>query len=202
MVVIIDYNVGNLKSVQNAFERIGVETIVSRDHAVIRQAKGIVLPGVGTFPVAMDNLKRFDLMTILKERKDAGIPILGICLGMQILFEKGMEIKECKGLGFLDGEIRLMEVDDKIPHMGWNELCFHQDHPLIQNIKEKDFVYFVHSYMAHVNDENLVAYSDYGSTKVTALVQNKNVMGCQFHPEKSGMVGQNILRAFKEMIEC
>ena len=193
MVVIIDYNVGNLKSVQNAFERIGVETIVSRDHAVIRQAKGIVLPGVGTFPVAMDNLKRFDLMTILKERKDAGIPILGICLGMQILFEKG--------LGFLDGEIRLMEVDDKIPHMGWNELCFHQDHPLIQNIKEKDFVYFVHSYMAYVPSQELIAYCEYGGEKITAIVAKENVMGCQFHPEKSGEVGKKILLAFKEMIK-
>ena len=201
MVVIIDYNVGNLKSVQNAFERIGVETIVSRDHAVIRQAKGIVLPGVGTFPVAMDNLKRFDLMTILKERKDAGIPILGICLGMQILFEKGMEIKEFKGLGFLDGEIRLMEVDDKIPHMGWNELCFHQDHPLIQNIKEKDFVYFVHSYMAYVPSQELIAYCEYGGEKITAIVAKENVMGCQFHPEKSGEVGKKILLAFKEMIK-
>ena len=201
MVVIIDYNVGNLKSVQNAFERIGVETIVSRDHAVIRQAKGIVLPGVGTFPVAMDNLKRFDLMTILKERKDAGIPILGICLGMQILFEKGMEIKECKGLRCLDGEIRLMEVDDKIPHMGWNELCFHQDHPLIQNIKEKDFVYFVHSYMAYVPSQELIAYCEYGGEKITAIVAKENVMGCQFHPEKSGEVGKKILLAFKEMIK-
>lgn len=201
MVVIIDYNVGNLKSVQNAFERIGVETIVSRDHAVIRQAKGIVLPGVGTFPVAMDNLKRFDLMTILKERKDAGIPILGICLGMQILFEKGREIKECKGLGFLDGEIRLMEVDEKIPHMGWNELCFHQDHSLIQNIKEKDFVYFVHSYMAYVPDQELIAYCEYGGEKITAIVAKENVMGCQFHPEKSGEVGKKILLAFKEMIK-
>ena len=114
MVVIIDYNVGNLKSVQNAFERIGVETIVSRDHAVIRQAKGIVLPGVGTFPVAMDNLKRFDLMTIFKERKDAGIPILGICLGMQILFEKGMEIKECKGETKKKGIISMGKTDSGI----------------------------------------------------------------------------------------
>ena len=199
MVVIIDYNVGNLKSVQNAFERIGVETIVSRDHAVIRQAKGIVLPGVGTFPVAMDNLKRFDLMTILKERKDAGIPILGICLGMQILFEKGMEIKECKGLGFLDGEIRLMEVDDKIPHMGWNELCFHQDHPLIQNIKEKDFVYFVHSYYLKAAEEEIVtATADY-TTTIHASVEKDNVFACQFHPEKSSDVGLQILKNFVEL---
>lgn len=200
MVVIIDYNVGNLKSVQNAFLRIGVETIVSRDHQVIKEADGIVLPGVGTFPVAMENLEKYQLVDILKERKEAGVPILGICLGMQILFEKGLEIKETKGLGFLKGEVKLMEVDDKIPHMGWNELCFWQNHPLLQNIKEKDFVYFVHSFMAYVPDDELIAYCEYGGQKVTAMVAKENVMGCQFHPEKSGEVGKQILLAFKEMI--
>lgn len=200
MVVIIDYNVGNLKSVQNAFLRIGVETIVSRDHQVIKEADGIVLPGVGTFPVAMENLEKYQLVDILKERKEAGVPILGICLGMQILFEKGLEIKETKGLGFLKGEVKLMEVDDKIPHMGWNELCFWQNHPLLQNIKEKDYVYFVHSFMAYVPDDELIAYCEYGGQKVTAMVAKENVMGCQFHPEKSGEVGKQILLAFKEMI--
>lgn len=200
MVVIIDYNVGNLKSVQNAFLRIGVETIVSRDHQVIKEADGIVLPGVGTFPVAMENLEKYQLVDILKERKETGVPILGICLGMQILFEKGLEIKETKGLGFLKGEVKLMEVDDKIPHMGWNELCFGQNHPLLQNIKEKDFVYFVHSFMAYVPDDELIAYCEYGGQKVTAMVAKENVMGCQFHPEKSGEVGKQILLAFKEMI--
>lgn len=200
MIVIIDYNVGNLKSVENAFLRIGLETIVSRDHEVIRQADGIVLPGVGTFPVAMDNLKKYDLIDILNERKNAGIPILGICLGMQILFEKGTEIKDTQGLGFLKGEVRLMEVDAKIPHMGWNELIFHQNHPLLKNIKEKDYVYFVHSYMAYPTDDELVAYCEYGGEKITAFVAKDNVMGCQFHPEKSGAVGQKILLAFKEMV--
>ena len=200
MIVIIDYNVGNLKSVENAFLRIGLETIVSRDHEVIRQADGIVLPGVGTFPVAMENLKKYDLIDILNERKNAGIPILGICLGMQILFEKGTEIKDTQGLGFLKGEVRLMEVDAKIPHMGWNELIFHQNHPLLKNIKEKDYVYFVHSYMAYPTDDELVAYCEYGGEKITAFVAKDNVMGCQFHPEKSGAVGQKILLAFKEMV--
>ncbi|WP_028043288.1 imidazole glycerol phosphate synthase subunit HisH [Candidatus Stoquefichus massiliensis] len=200
MVVIIDYNVGNLKSVQNAFLRIGVQTIVSRDHDIIREADGIVLPGVGTFPVAMENLQRYDLIDILNERKEAGIPLLGICLGMQILFEKGLEIKETQGLGFLKGEVKLMEVDDKIPHMGWNELCFQQDHPLLKNIKERDYVYFVHSFMAYPADDELIAYCEYGGQKVTAMVAKDNVMGCQFHPEKSGEVGKQILLAFKEMI--
>lgn len=200
MIVIIDYNVGNLKSVENAFLRIGLETIVSRDHEVIRRADGIVLPGVGTFPVAMENLKKYDLIDILNERKNAGIPILGICLGMQILFEKGTEIKDTQGLGFLKGEVRLMEVDAKIPHMGWNELIFQQNHPLLKNIKEKDYVYFVHSYMAYPTDDELVAYCEYGGEKITAFVAKDNVMGCQFHPEKSGAVGQKILLAFKEMV--
>ncbi|MBS5367960.1 MAG: imidazole glycerol phosphate synthase subunit HisH [Longibaculum muris] len=201
MVVIIDYNIGNLKSVQNAFERIGVKTIVSRDHDVISQADGIVLPGVGTFPVAMENLKKYDLIDILKERKAAGVPILGICLGMQILFEQGQEVKLTKGLGFLKGEVKLMQVNAKIPHMGWNELCFAKKHPLLKNIKEKDYVYFVHSYMAYPCEKELVAYCEYGDSKITAIVAKDNVMGCQFHPEKSGEVGKQILLAFKEMIQ-
>lgn len=200
MVVIIDYNVGNLQSVQNAFLRIGVETIVSRDHDVIRRADALVLPGVGTFPVAMENLEKYDLIGVLNERKDAGVPILGICLGMQILFEKGLEVKETKGLGFLKGEVKLMEVNDKIPHMGWNQLCFSQSHPLLKNIHEKDYVYFVHSFMAYPTNEELIAYCEYGDKKVTAMVAKDNVMGCQFHPEKSGEVGKQILLAFKEMI--
>ena len=200
MIVIIDYNVGNLKSVTGAFKRIGLEAVVSRDEKVIREAKGIVLPGVGTFPTAMKNLEKYHLVDLLKERKEAGIPILGICLGMQILFEKGYEVEETKG--FIPGYVSYMDIDEKIPHMGWNQLHKTQDHLLLKYVHENEDVYFVHSYMAHVSDENLVAYSDYGSTKVTALVQNGNVMGCQFHPEKSGKVGQNILRAFKEMVEC
>ena len=177
MIVIIDYNVGNLKSVVGAFKRIGLEAVVSRDEKVIKEAKGIVLPGVGTF-------------------------ILGICLGMQILFEKGYEVKETKGLGFIPGSVRYMDIDEKIPHMGWNQLHITNHQPILKYVHENDDVYFVHSYMAHCKDENLVAYTDYGTTKVTALVQNKNVIGCQFHPEKSGMVGHKILLAFKEMVEC
>ncbi|MGN1181793.1 MAG: imidazole glycerol phosphate synthase subunit HisH [Faecalibacillus sp.] len=202
MIVIIDYNVGNLKSVQGAFSRIGLETIVSRDHDVILKADAIVLPGVGTFPVAMENLKKFDLIDILNERKNAGVPILGICLGMQILFEKGYEVKETKGLGFIPGTVHYMDIDEKVPHMGWNQLHYQQVHPILKYVHENDDVYFVHSYMVTCPDENLVAYSDYGQCKVTALVQNKNVIGCQFHPEKSGTVGRGILLAFKEMISC
>ncbi len=200
MIVIIDYNVGNLKSVTNAFRRIGLETVVSRDHNVIRQAKGIVLPGVGTFLIAMENLKKYDLIDILNERKEAGIPILGICLGMQILFEKGYEITETKGLGYLQGEVKFMKTDEKIPHMGWNELHICKQHPLLKYIHENDYVYFVHSYMAFPTPQQLISYCDYGDLQVSSVVAKDNVMGCQFHPEKSGEVGKKILLAFKEMI--
>lgn len=202
MIVIIDYNVGNLKSVTSAFKRIGVKTVVSRDKDVISKAQGIVLPGVGTFPVAMDNLNKYDLIDIIKERKEAGVPILGICLGMQILFEKGYEIESTNGLGFLEGEVVFMDIDEKIPHMGWNQLHFNQQHPLIGKIDENDDVYFVHSYMATMPQSQLVAYTDYGDTNITAIACKDNVIGCQFHPEKSGSVGQKILEAFKEMTLC
>lgn len=202
MVVIIDYNIGNLSSVSSALKRVGIEAIITRDKKLIKQAKAIVLPGVGAFPVAMNNLKKYDLINILNECKDAGVPILGICLGMQILFEKGYEVEETDGLGFLNGEVKFMDIDEKIPHMGWNQLHFNQVHPILNNIHENDDVYFVHSFMAICPDEQLVAYSDYGDTNVTAIAAKDNVIGCQFHPEKSGAVGTQILKAFKEMIEC
>lgn len=201
MIVIIDYHVGNLMSVQNAFLKLGMDVVVSRDHDVIRQAKGIVLPGVGTFPVAMEHLKQYDLIDILNERQQAGIPILGICLGMQVLFEKGYEVCPTQGLGFLKGEVRRMEVQAKIPHMGWNDLIMQQKHPLMQYVHQGDCVYFVHSYMAYPTDDELIAYCEYGQEKITAVVAKDNVMGCQFHPEKSGKVGQKILLAFKEMVK-
>lgn len=202
MVVIIDYNIGNLSSVTSALKRVGIEATISRDKEVINKAKAIVLPGVGAFPVAMNNLKKYDLIDILNQRKEAGVPILGICLGMQILFEKGYEVEETEGLGFLNGEVKFMDIDEKVPHMGWNQLHFNQEHPILKNIHENDDVYFVHSFMANCPDEQLVAYTDYGDYKVTALVAKDNVIGCQFHPEKSGAVGAQILKAFKEMIEC
>lgn len=202
MVVIIDYNVGNLMSVQSALQRVGVETVISRNPEIIKQAKAIVLPGVGTFPVAMKNLEKYDLIGVLQQCKESGTPILGICLGMQILFEEGLEIVPTRGLGFLNGNVRYMEIDAKIPHMGWNQLHVHHPHPLLKNIQENDDVYFVHSYMATCPDAQLIAYSDYGGVKVPAVVCKDNVMGCQFHPEKSGQVGRQILEAFKEMIAC
>ena len=199
MIVIIDYNVGNLKSVVGAFKRIGLEAVVSRDEKVIKEAKGIVLPGVGTFPTAMKNLEKYHLVDILTERKEAGIPILGICLGMQILFEKGYEVKETKGLGFIPGTVCYMDIDEKVPHMGWNQLHKTQDHPLLKYVHENEDVYFVHSYYLKAAEEEIVtATADY-TTTIHASVEKDNVFACQFHPEKSSDVGLQILKNFVEL---
>ena len=201
MIAVIDYNIGNLASVTNGLKRQGLDVVITRDEQEILNADGIVLPGVGAFPVAMENLEKFNLIEPLNKAKDKGIPIMGICLGMQILFEKGYEVEETKGLGFLKGEVDLLKVDAKLPHMGWNQLVINHDHPLLKYVKEGDYVYFVHSYGAICPDEELMAYANYGGAKVPALVAKDNVIGCQFHPEKSGEVGKYILRAFKELCE-
>ena len=202
MVVIIDYNVGNVKSVLNACKRIGIDAIISRDKDEIKKAKGIILPGVGSFPVAMENLKKYDLIDILDYRKKNNIPILGICLGMQILFKKGFEVKEFDGLGYLKGKVNLIKTSQKLPHMGWNQLFFNKNDSILRYISELDDVYFVHSYMADFNSDEVVCYTEYGNVQIPAIVRKENVIGCQFHPEKSGEVGQNILKAWKEIIEC
>ena len=196
MIVIIDYNVGNLKSVVGAFKRIGLEAVVSRDEKVIKEAKGIVLPGVGTFPTAMKNLEKYHLVDILTERKEAGIPILGICLGMQILFEKGCEVKETKGLGFIPGSVRYMDIDEKIPHMGWNNLKIKEGARLFKGVPEDSYVYFVHSYYLKASEPDIVAATTEYSEVIHASVEQGNVFACQFHPEKSSTVGLQILKNF------
>lgn len=200
MVVIIDYNVGNVKSVLNACKRIGLDAVISRDEKVISNANGIILPGVGSFPVAMENLKKYNLIKILNDRKNAKIPILGICLGMQILFEKGFEIKETQGLGYLKGKVELIKTTKKLPHMGWNQLFFNNDSKILKYISKEDDVYFVHSFMADFIDDEVICYTEYGNIKIPAIVEKDNVIGCQFHPEKSGEVGEKILKAWKELI--
>jgi glutamine amidotransferase len=201
MIAVIDYNIGNLASVSNGLKRQGLDVVITRDEKEILSADGIVLPGVGAFPVAMENLKKFNLIEPLNKAKEQGTPIMGICLGMQILFEKGYEVEETAGLGFLKGEVDLLKVDAKLPHMGWNQLVVNHDHPLLKYVKEGDYVYFVHSYGAICPDEELMAYAQYGGAKISALVAKDNVIGCQFHPEKSGEVGKCILHAFKELCE-
>ena len=202
MITIIDYGVGNLFSLQSSFKALNIETCVSGDPAVLEKAEKLVLPGVGAFRDASEKLFSSGLSELIRRKAADGTPLLGICLGMQMLFEKSFEYGEYKGLALLKGEVRpIAEVipkDLKIPHIGWNALNFPKDrarHPLFSTLAENPYVYFVHSYHAVRCEDSLIASTEYGAS-LTAAVANKNVMGCQFHPEKSGDVGLSILRSF------
>lgn len=201
MIAIIDYGVGNLFSLRSSLNKIGADTVVTADPAVIAQADKLILPGVGAFADAAKKLKDSGLDKVIKAEAAAGKPIMGICLGMQMLFEKSYEYGEHEGLGLLKGSVIPMEgsipANLKIPHIGWNALKFEKDSKLFKYIKEGDCVYFVHSFYASGCEDSLIATAEYGRD-LTAAVAKDNVMGCQFHPEKSGDVGLNILRAFCE----
>ena len=203
MIAIVDYGVGNLFSLKSSMEAIGAETVVTSDEEVLRKADKIVLPGVGAFEDAIGKLKRTGLDKVIKEEAKSGKPLMGICLGMQMLLEKSFEYGEYDGLGLIPGEVR--PIDEvipkglKVPHIGWNALKFSKEkHTIFKYINEGDFVYFVHSYYGTKCDKNVIATAEYGA-ELTAAVADKNVCGCQFHPEKSGDVGLKILRAFCEM---
>ena len=203
MIAIVDYGVGNLFSLKSSFSAIGADTIITPDPDVIKKADKILLPGVGAFGDAAEKLKKSGLGDLIIEEVKKGKPLLGICLGMQLLFEKSYEYGEHEGLGLIKGEIRpisdVIPKDLKIPHIGWNALNFKGDaSPIFKNIKDGDFVYFVHSYYGTNCKENIIATTEYGA-ELTAAVQNNNVFGCQFHPEKSGNVGLNILRGFCDL---
>ena len=202
MIAIIDYGVGNLFSLSSSFKAIGADTVITGDPEVIKNADKLILPGVGAFGDAAKKLRDSGLDTVIKEEVLNGKPLLGICLGMQLLFEKSYEYGEHEGLGLIKGEVVGMQnripENLKIPHIGWNALKFENPSPLFKYINEGDCVYFVHSFYAENCEESLIATSEYGKT-ITAAVQNGNVYGCQFHPEKSGNVGLNILKAFCEM---
>ena len=205
MTAIIDYGVGNLFSLCSSFAKIGEEAVVTSDVSVIRSADRIVFPGVGAFRDASKKLTESGLGEVLKEEAAKGKPIIGMCLGMQLLFERSFEYGEYEGVGLIKGSIRplsdVVPSNLKIPQMGWNALQFRNGtHPLFKYIKEGDYVYFVHSYYGTECDEDTIAVTEYGAP-VTAAVAHKNVCGCQFHPEKSGDVGLRILRAFCEMKE-
>lgn len=202
MIAIIDYGMGNLKSVYNALKKIDCDCIITKDHDEIKKADKLILPGVGAFPDCMDNLRKSGLIDLIKEEVKNGKYLLGICLGMQVLFEKGYEGEEKEGLGLIKGEIRKMvDPNVKIPHIGWNNLEFNRQDSMIEGLKDNAFVYYVHSYRAeNYNEEDLVGYSEYGDLKIPGLVRHKNVIGAQFHPEKSGEIGLKILKNFKEMI--
>ncbi len=203
MVAILDYGVGNLFSLQSSFAAIGVEAVVTGDEALLRKADRIILPGVGAFEDAAAKLRATGLDRVLIDEAKSGKPIMGICLGMQMLFDKSFEYGEHNGLGLIKGEIRpiadVISNDLKIPHIGWNALIFgEKKHPIFKYLNEGDFAYFVHSYYGANCDESVIAVTEYGA-KLTAAVAKDNVCGCQFHPEKSGKVGLSILRAFCEM---
>ena len=199
MTVIIDYGVGNLFSLASSLKKIGEEAVVSSDKDTILQADRIILPGVGAFGDAIAKLNGSGLSDIIMEEVSKGKSLLGICLGMQLLFEKSFEYGENKGLGLIKGEIRaLSEVipnNLKIPHMGWNGLHFKKKSPIFEGLAEGDEVYFVHSFAGFYCEESLTATAEY-SVEVTAAVNNKNVYGVQFHPEKSGEKGLKILKNF------
>ena len=205
MIAVVDYGVGNLFSLKSSLASIGAEAVVSGDEAVIRSADKILLPGVGAFEDAARKLRECGLDKVICDEAAKGKPILGICLGMQMLFEKSFEYGEHKGLGLIKGEVRpIAEVIGeglKIPHIGWNALDFPKNkekNELFKYLNEGDFVYFVHSYYGANCEDSVIATSEYGAP-LTAAVASNNVYGCQFHPEKSGEVGLKILKAFCEM---
>ena len=202
MIAIVDYGVGNLFSLVCSFNAIGVEAKLTSDPEEIKNADKILLPGVGAFGDAAEKLFSSGLAEVVVQEAKRGKPILGICLGMQLLFEKSYEYGEHRGLGLIKGEIRpiadVIPADYKIPHIGWNALSFPKENALFKYLVGGNCVYFVHSYYAANCEESVIATTEYGAP-LTAAVANGNVYGCQFHPEKSGEIGLKILKAFAEM---
>lgn len=200
MNIIIDYGLGNLESVNIAFKKAGIETKISNKKEEIEKANSLILPGVGAFNDAITSLKELNLIPVIKEQVKKGKFLIGICLGMQLLYEKSYEYGEYEGLGLINGSIDKLDISLKVPHMGWNNLKFNKNDEVLKYINEDDYVYFVHSYYANSSNEELIAYTEY-EKKIPAVVRKNNIYGFQFHPEKSAQVGQNILRAYGEMIK-
>ena len=202
MIAIVDYGVGNLFSLVSSFKSIGVEAVVTDKEEVIAAADKLILPGVGAFGDARRKLAQTGMDKLILQEAKKGKPIMGICLGMQLLFEKGYEYGVHEGLGLLKGEVVSMEgvvpADYKIPHIGWNSLIMKRENPLLRYISNGDHVYFVHSYYVKNCDDSLIATAEYGP-ELTAAVAKDNIYGCQFHPEKSGTIGLNILRGFADL---
>jgi len=201
MIAIIDYGVGNLFSLQSSFRKIGADILVTSDPEKLRKADKLILPGVGAFADAAAQLRESGLDRVVKEEAAKGKPIMGICLGMQMLFEKSYEYGEHEGLGLLKGSVvpmaGVIPAELKIPHIGWNALHIRRENTLLRYVNPGDCVYFVHSFYADGCDDSLIASAEYGA-ELTAAVEKGNICGCQFHPEKSGEVGLAILRAFCE----
>ena len=209
MIAVIDYGVGNLFSLLSSLNYVGLDTKLTNDIEEIKNAKGIILPGVGAFRDAIGNLEKYGLKEILINEAKNGKPFLGICLGMQMLFEKSYEYGEYEGLGLIDGTVEEIKKyipgnsDLKIPHMGWNSLIINErfkDDKILKDVDNNEYVYYVHSYFAKTDTKNIVAYSEYG-TKIPGIVKNENVYGMQFHPEKSGDTGLKLLKNWGELIK-
>lgn len=196
---IVDYGVGNLKSVSNAMAYLGQQTLITGDPAELERADAIILPGVGAFPDAADRLRETGLDGVLRQQVGRK-PILGICLGMQLLFDWGEEGRHCEGLGLVGGSVVRIQTEFKLPHIGWNSLSFPNPSPLFQGLDEGTYVYFVHTYCScAARREDVIAETQYGPP-VTAAVAHNGVYGCQFHPEKSGEAGLQILKNFGDLI--
>lgn len=201
MIAIIDYDAGNIKSVEKALQKLGQEVVVTRDAEVILGADKVILPGVGAFGDAMANLRNYGLDQVIYQVVEKGTPFLGICLGLQLLFERSDETPGVPGLGILKGEIcRIPDREGlKIPHMGWNNLCLQNEGRLFTGLQQDSYVYFVHSYYLKAEEESIVkATCDYG-VHIHASVEKDNIFACQFHPEKSSDVGLQILKNFVEL---
>ena len=209
MIAVIDYGVGNLFSLLSSLNYVGLHTKLTNDIEEIKNANGIILPGVGAFRDAIGNLEKYGLKETLINEAKKGKPFLGICLGMQMLFEKSYEYGEYEGLGLINGTVEEIKKyipensDLKIPHMGWNSLVINErfkDDKILKDIDNNEYVYYVHSYFAKTDTKNIVTYSEYG-TKIPGIVKNENVYGMQFHPEKSGDTGLKLLKNWGELIK-
>lgn len=197
---VIDYGIGNLASVVQGLIAVGLEPVITRNEEEILKAKAVILPGVGAFPKGMENLKNYGLLPVISEVVQRGTYFLGICLGMQLLFEESEEHGQCEGLGFLPGKIKRFPPGLKIPHMGWNTLKIEKEHPILKDTPAESYTYFVHSYYAcDLKPEHLLASSNYG-VDFPAVVCFENIIGMQFHPEKSSRVGLGILKNFGELV--
>lgn len=200
MIAIVDYGAGNIFSVKNALDHLGLESRLVSDTESIKSADAVILPGVGAFPAAMEMLRSSGLADTVREEAKKK-PFLGICLGMQLIFDKGYEFQECDGLGLIAGSVRKIEEPGLIiPHMGWNKLEKLNDCPLLEDVGDDEYVYFVHSYKACCGDESIAAYCQYGGRVPALVYDGKYVYGAQFHPEKSGETGLKILKNFGGLI--